>query len=110
MRWRVYYDDGSYSDEEITQPYRVICVVQPRAKTGREVLSAFPYYLLRAGKWFPAEDLPSFVQQVLYYASDLEAACMGIWTDDENFQRIIDAAMTDPGLPVRSTNDWHPRR
>ena len=110
MSWRIYYDDGSHSDNEILNPYRVICVVQPREKTGREVLSAFPYYLLRGGKWFPAEDLPSFVQQVLYYAHELDAACMGIWTDDENFQQILNAAKTDPGPPPRSADAWHPRR
>lgn len=108
--WRIYYDDGSCSDDEITQPYRVIAVVQPREKTGREVLRAHPYYVLRNGLWNTAEDTGSLVQQMIYYAKDIDAVLMGIWTDEENYNRIIHAAMYDEGLPKRSANDPDRRR
>lgn len=108
--YRIYYDDGSYSEDEITNPFRVICIAQPREKTGREVLRAQPYYLLRDGHWRPAEDLASLVQQVIYYAKDIEAVVMGIWTDQENYTKIVSAAMTDPGLPRRSAEDPDRRR
>ena len=110
MKWRVYYDDGSFSDDEITQPYRVICVVQPRDKTGREVLQAHPYYVLRNGVWRTAEDTGSLVQQMIYFAPEIEAVVMGIWTDEDNYQSIIKAAMHDEGLPRRSANDSDRRR
>lgn len=110
--YRVYYDDGSFSDNEVTNPYRVIAIAQPRPTTGREVLHAFPYYLLyNNGKWRPAEDLPSFVQQVIYHVKDIEVVAMGIWTDDDNYNTIVSAAMTDECfLPRRSNRDPDPRR
>ena len=110
MSWRVYYDDGSYSDNEITQPYRVICVVQPREKTGREVLKAHPYYILKDGVWRTAEDTGSLVQQMIYFAREIEAVVMGIWTDEDNYNRIIHAALYDEGLPRRSATDPDRRR
>ena len=108
--WRVYYDDGSYSDNEITQPYRVICVVQPREKTGREVLRDHPYYVLRSGVWRTAEDTGSLVQQMIYFAPEITAVLMGIWTDEQNYNRIIHSALYDEGLPRRSANDPDRRR
>ena len=109
--WRVYYDNGTFSENEITEPYRVICIAQPREKTGREVLRAQPYYLLyKTGKWRPAEDLPSLVQQIIYYVKDIDAVVMGIWTDQENYTKIVTAAMTDHGLPPRSAEDPDRRR
>lgn len=108
--WRIYYDDGSCSDDKITHPYRVIAVVQPREKTGREVLRAHPYYVLRNGRWNTAEDTGSLVQQMIYYAKDIDAVLMGIWTDEENYNNIIHAAMYDDGLPKRSANDPDRRR
>lgn len=108
--WRIYYDDGSYSDNEITEPYRVICVAQPRLKTGREVLRAHPYYILKDGVWRTAEDTGSLVQQMIYFAPSIEAVVMGIWTDEENYNKIIHAATHDEGLPRRSANDPDRRR
>jgi hypothetical protein len=108
--WRVYYDDGTYSDDEITQPWRVICVVQAREKTGREVLRAHPYYILKDDVWRTAEDTGSLVQQMVYFAPSIEAILMGIWTDEDNYNRIIHAAMYDEGLPKRSANDPDRRR
>ena len=110
MSWRVYYDDGSYSDDEITQPYRVICIVQPRDKTGREVLQAHPYYVLKGGRWRTAEDTGSLVQQMIYFASEIESIVMGIWTDEENYNAIIHCALYDEGLPRRSARDTDRRR
>lgn len=108
--WRVYYDDGTYSDNEVTQPYRVICIVQPREKTGREVLRAYPYYIRHKDVWRPAEDIASLVQQLVYNAHDISHVCMGIWTDEENYNRIIYAATNDDGLPTRSARDSDRRR
>ena len=109
--YRVYYDDGSFSEDEITQPYRVICIAQPREKTGREVLHSYPYYLLyNTGKWRSAEDIASLVQQLIYSAKDIDAVVMGIWTDNDSFNRIVGNAMNDPGLPRRSANDKDRRR
>ena len=108
--YRIYYDDGSFSENEITQPFRVICIAQPRASTGREVLRAHPYYILRDNHWRPAEDLASLVQQVIYYAKDIDAVVMGIWTDADNYSKIISAALHDEGLPRRSANDPDRRR
>jgi hypothetical protein len=108
--YRVYYDDGSFSENEVTQPYRVICIAQPREKTGREVLRAHPYYILKHGHWRPAEDLASLVQQVIYYAKDIDAVVMGIWTDQENYRKIVSAALADDGLPPRSAEDPDRRR
>lgn len=110
MSWRIYYDDGTYSDNEITQPYRVICVVQPREKTGREVIRAHPYYILKDGVWRPAEDLASLVQQVIYFAPQIDAVLMGIWTDEDNYNSIINAALSDEGFPRRSAKDPDRRR
>jgi hypothetical protein len=110
MTWRVYYDDGSYSDNELTAPYRVICIVQPREKTGREVLHEYAYYMLKNGVWYPAEDTGSLVQQMIYFAPEIEAVAMGIWTSGDNYNAIIHAAMTDEGLPRRSANDPDRRR
>ena len=108
--WRIYYDDGTYSDNEITEPYRVICVVQPRHKTGREVLRDHPYYVLRNGRWRSAEDTGSLVQQMIYHAREIDAVLMGIWTDEENYDKIIKAAITDDGLPPRCAKDPDRRR
>lgn len=110
LQWRVYYDNGDYTDNEITEPYRVICIVQPREKTGREVLQAHPYYLLKNGVWRTAEDTGSLVQQMIYFASDIEAVVMGIWTDEVNYNSIIHRAMHDEGLPRRSAHDPDRRR
>ena len=108
--WRIYYDDGSFSDNEITQPYRVICIVQPREKTGREVLQAYPYYILKDGVWKPAEDIASLVQQVIYFAPDITAVVMGIWTDEDNYNSIVHRALYDEGIPRRSARDPDRRR
>lgn len=110
MSYKIYYDDGSTSIDEVTQPYRVICIAQPRELTGREVLRAHPYYIYKEGYWRPAEDLASLVQQVIYFAPVIEAVVMGIWTDEENYQEIIRRAMTDPELPRRSAEDFDRRR
>ena len=110
MSWRVYYDDGTYSTDEVTQPYRVIAIVQPREKTGREVLQAHPYYILKNGVWRTAEDTGSLVQQMIYFAKDIDAVVMGIWTDEDNYNSIIHAAIHDEGFPRRSARDPDRRR
>ena len=109
-KWRVYYDDGTYSDDEVTQPYRVICIVQPREKTGREVLSMYPYYVQKNDRWYPAEDLPSLVQQMIYHADKIDAVVMGIWVSDETYNSIVAQAKTDEGFLPRSAYDPDMRR
>ncbi len=108
--WRVYYDDSSYSTDELTQPFRVIAIVQPRYKTGREVLRGHPYYILHNDTWRPAEDIASLVQQLAYNISDISLFGMGIWTDEDNYNAIIHAAIHDEGLPRRSAKDPDRRR
>ena len=108
--WKIYYDDGSVSIDEITQPYRVLCIAQPRVKTGREVVQAHPYYILHNGVWRPAEDLASFVQQMIYNVADITAVVMGIWADEAVYNDAIHRAMHDDGLPRRSANDPDRRR
>lgn len=110
MTWKIYYDDGSVSVDEITQPMRVIAIVQPREKTGREVLREYPYYILRRGKWRSADDVVSLVQQVIYYLDEIEAVVMGIYADEKTYARIVEQAMTEPGLPRRSANVTDRRR
>jgi hypothetical protein len=108
--WRVYYDDGTFSENEVTQPYRVIAIAQPREKTGREVLHAYPYYILKNGSWCPCEDIASLVQQLVYYAKDIESVVMGIWIDGGTYTSIVHKATTDEGLPRRSAKDPDRRR
>ncbi len=108
--WRIYYDDGSHSDDEVTRPFRVICIAQPREKTGREVLHSVPYYYLKGGVWYGAEDQASMIQQMAYYAPEITAVCMGIFTDQRRFDAIIKEAIEDEGLPRRSAHDPDRRR
>ncbi len=108
--FRVYYDDGTTSDDEVTHPFRVIAIVQPCERTGREVLNSSPYYYLKAGVWYHAEDQTSMFQQMAYFAEDIEAVCMGIYTDKQNFDAIVKAATEDEGLPRRSARDLDRRR
>ena len=110
MKWRLYYDDGTYSDDAVSQPFRVICVAQPREKTGREVLHSMPYYYLKNGVWYGAEDQASLIQQMAYHAPAITAICMGILTDQKNFDAIIKRATEDEGLPRRSARDPDRRR
>lgn len=108
--WRVYYDDGTCSENEITQPFRVICIVQPREKTGREVLRGQPYYLLKNGIWYSAEDQTSLIQQMVYFARDIEAVVMGIWAAEDKYREILIEATNAPGVPRRSADDLDTRR
>ena len=110
--WRVYYDDGSHSDNEVTNPYRMIAVVQPREKTGREVLHRYPYYILKNGVWYGVEDSESTHQQFAYFAKDIDAFLMGIWAGEDNYTAIIRRATEDviPGIPRRSARDPDRRR
>ena len=110
LQWRVYYDDGSSSDDEVTQPYRVICIVQPRERTGREVLHSYPYYVLKSGLWFGCDDVASLIQQMVYFAPAIEAVAMGILTDGPTFEAIVRRATEDEGLPRRSARDPDRRR
>ena len=110
MSYRAYFDDGTFSDDEVVQPYRVICIVQPNASTGRDVLQSYPYYMLKDGVWRGVEDLPSLVQQVIYFVSQIEAVAMGIWTDQENYAAIKKRAFEDPDFPRRSSNNPDHRR
>ena len=87
MSWRIYYDDGTTSDNCVTDPWRVVCIVQPRPTTGREIVRMYPYYLLlKDNRWRPSEDVPSLLQQVIYNLADIDTVVMGIWTDDANFE------------------------
>ncbi len=108
--WRVYYDDGTYSVDEVTHPFRVICIAQPREKTGREVVRAYPYYLLKHGVWRGIEDQASVIQQFAYFASEIELFAMGIWVDEARYNEIIQRAKREEGLPRRSANDPDRRR
>jgi len=109
MPYRVYYDDGTISENEVTQPWRVVCIVQPRERTGREVLHAYPYYVY-TDQWYGVEDLPSFVQQMMYRVKDVTQVVMGIWIDDATYQAIVKRATEDEGLPRRSSKAWDRRR
>ena len=108
--WRVSHHDGTHSDDEVTEPFRVICIVQPREKTGRESVRAYPYYVLKDGTWRGIEDLPSTIQQFAYFAAEVTAFAMGIWTEEANFNAIIQRAKHDEGLPRRSADDPDKRR
>ena len=110
MGWRIYYDDGTYSDDEVTHPFRVIAIVQPREKTGREVVHSYPYYVLREEVWRGLEDHASAIQQFAYFAHEITAFAMGIWTGEANFNAIIKRAIEDEGLPRRSARDTDRRR
>ncbi len=110
MRWRIYYDDGSHSDDEVTQPFRVICIAQPREKTGREVVHSYPYYICKHGVWRGIEDQASVIQQFAYFASEIDLCAMGIWVDEGQFNEIIKRAKQEEGLPRRSANDPDRRR
>ena len=108
--WRVYYDDGTHSDDAVTHPFRIIAIAQPREKTGREVLHSVPYYYLRDGVWYGAEDQASLIQQMAYHAAEITSVCMGIFTDQLNFDSTIKRAIEDEGLPRRSARDPDRRR
>ena len=108
--WRVYYDDGTHSDDEVTHPFRVIAIVQAREKTGREVVRAYPYYILKNGVWRGLEDQASAIQQFAYFAAEITAFAMGIWTEEANYNAIIQRAKSDEGLPRRSADDPDKRR
>ena len=107
--YRVYYDDDTTSENEVTQPWRVVCIAQPREKTGREVVHSYPYYILN-GTWRGVEDQASFIQQMIYHLPKITAVAMGIWTDEAQFKEIIQRARTEDGLPRRSNPDPNRRR
>ena len=109
MNYKVYYDDGTMSENEVTNPWRVICIAQPRAKTGREVVNSYPYYILN-GVWRGVDDQSSLLQQMLFNLHNITKVAMGIWTNEENFNRIIERARTDDGMQRRSNPDPDRRR
>ena len=110
MNYRVYYDDGTVSDDEVTQPFRIITVAQPKYETGREVLNGFPYYYRLSGAWYGAEDQTSLIQQMCFNAHAISHVCMGIVTDADNYKAIIKRAIEEEGLPRRSARHRDRRR
>ena len=109
MEYKVYYDDGTVSENKVTQPWRVICIAQPRAKTGREVVHGHPYYILN-GIWRGVEDQARLIQQMSYNVQAITAVAMGIWADEQQFVEILTRARTEDGLPRRSNADPDRRR
>jgi len=105
MPYRVYYDDGTTEDNTISQPWRVVCLAQPREKTGREIVHGYPYYVCDNGVWRGLDDATSLIQLLMYRLNSISAVAMGIWVGEETFTDIIRHAREDDGLPRRSNDD-----
>ena len=110
MIYKVYYDDGTVEDDQISQPWRVVCIAQVRERTGREVVHAYPYYILTNNVWRGLDDATSLIQQLMYHLPEITKVAMGVWVDEESFKAIYHRAKYEDGLPPRSAEDGANRR
>lgn len=108
--YRVYYDDGTTSENEVTYPWRVVCIAQPWDKIGREVVHGYPYYIRVHERWRGLDDATSVIQQLMFNLPAISQVAMGIWVGEQEWIDIYRRAREDDGLPRRSNEEKDRRR
>ena len=97
MAFRIYYADGTSSDqrpEALERKYGVICILQQRADGYYHMVSNAPYYLLVKGSWLPAFE-NDVIDYLVNQAGAVEACIVGRIVDKGTFRKIYEQAQSD---------------
>ena len=106
--WRVYYADGSTFSHKDGTPeeapgWGVVCVVQPDAKVGRNILERWDfYYFHEDGRWWGCDQWGLIDR--LAHRLPMRAVSVGRTIAETEYEKILEAARNDPEFPQRCSN------
>lgn len=108
--FRIYYDDGSTSDDLEKAPgVGVIVIVQLDADAGRELLHRKDFYYFERGRWFGCDLYGLFD----YLARPgMKKVVAGRNTEHRNYHLLYERARLDPDFPAKTaflTGEDRPR-
>ena len=102
MLWIIYYDDGTtFSDEDGTwyaaSPYGIQIIMDYMPETPL-VHMGHDYYLMRNDTIMSFGD--SSLRQHIIAGIESNAMKFGLWTDNDNWNRIHERVFGVPGVPT----------
>lgn len=100
MKWRIYYEDGSYSDD-LSRPYGVLCILQEDRFTGRRTIRGFDYYLLIDHGWL-GMGYDGMMYYITHKLRHVQAVMVGVMVDPDIFQHVYTIAKNDFDFPLQT--------
>lgn len=111
LDWRIHYGDGSSFSNEDGEPHDIpeskrhdvmVCAVANVDLTGRDCWNQSDFYIYRIDQgWIPV-DWTGLLDQMLHCTHLISCVLQGRTCQTSVFQKIIQKAKTEPGLPPKS--------
>lgn len=102
MKWRVYYDDGySTLNQMNCKKDGVLVVVIEDDACGRLLLHGFDFYMLIDEQWMGA-DVFGVIDQAKYNLNNIKLVLQGRSVLNNLMQKVLEMAHNDEDFPVKS--------
>ncbi len=112
LEWRIFYaDDATFSNlDGLVQDapkWGAVAVVQRDSLTNHSVLTG-PWFYYWRGQWWATDNDGGvgFLDKIVHFVHEIDAVLPGRWIDDEEWNKIIIRAQSDPDFPSRG--GWKP--